>query len=76
MRRIDAAFARIDLLAAEAGRALKLVGHLDQRILERAFSGGLVSQNPADEPAAALLARIKATRAAAPATKRRRRAKA
>ncbi len=76
VRRIDAAFARIDLLAAEAERALTLVGHLDQRILERAFSGGLVSQNPDDEPAAALLARIKATRAATPAKKRRSRAKA
>ncbi|HHG88887.1 MAG TPA: hypothetical protein ENJ90_00220 [Devosia sp.] len=76
VRRIDAAFARIDLLAAEAERALTLVGHLDQRILERAFSGGLVSQNPEDEPAAALLARIKAARAAATARKRRSRAKA
>jgi len=76
VRRIDAAFARIDLLAGEAERALKLLGHLDQRILERAFCGGLVSQNPEDEPAATLLARIKTTRAATPDKKRRRRAKA
>ena len=76
VRRIDAAFARIDLLAGEAERALKLLGHLDQRILERAFCGGLVSQNPEDEPAAALLARIKTTRAATPAKKRRGRTKA
>jgi type I restriction enzyme S subunit len=31
-------------------------------ILERAFRGELVPQDPADEPAEALLARIRATR--------------
>jgi type I restriction enzyme S subunit len=44
-------------------------------ILERAFRGELVPQDPADEPAEALLARIRAERAmSAGATGRRRRA--
>lgn len=39
---------------------------LRQSILKDAFAGRLVPQDPADEPAAALLARIRQTRAAAP----------
>lgn len=39
---------------------------LRQSILKDAFSGRLVPQGPADEPAAALLARINETRTAAP----------
>lgn len=66
-------FAKIDRLAAEAAKALKLLGHLDQRILAKAFSGELVPQDPNDEPAELLLARIKAERAAEPKAKRGRR---
>lgn len=44
-----------------------------QNLLRAAFAGQLVPQDPADEPAAALLARIRAERAAAqPAAKRSR----
>lgn len=43
--------------------------HLRQSILHAAFTGRLVPQDPADEPAAALLARLRAT----PATPRRTR---
>lgn len=71
--RIETAFAKIDRLAAEAAKALKLVGHLDQRILAKAFAGELVPQEPTDEPAETLLARIRAAREAAPKAKRRRR---
>jgi type I restriction enzyme S subunit len=46
---------------------------LRQSILKKAFAGELVPQDPADEPAAALLARIRAERAAT--TKPARRAK-
>lgn len=65
-------FAKIDRLAAEAVKALKLLGHLDGRILARAFAGDLVPQDPTDKPAETLLARIRETRAAAPKSRRRR----
>jgi type I restriction enzyme S subunit len=72
VRRINAAFAKIDRLAAEAEKALKLLGHLDQRILSKAFAGELVPQDPTDEPAETLLARIRETKAAAPKSRRGR----
>lgn len=72
VRRIETAFAKIDRLAAEAAKALKLLGHLDQRILAKAFAGDLVLQDPNDEPAETLLARIRAERSAAPKGRRKR----
>ena len=75
VRRIETAFAKIDRLAAEAAKALKLVDHLDQHILAKAFAGELVPQDPTDEPAETLLARIRTERAAAPKAKRGRKAK-
>ncbi|MFN8894759.1 MAG: restriction endonuclease, partial [Betaproteobacteria bacterium] len=45
---------------------------LRQSILKAAFSGQLVPQDPRDEPASALLARLAAQPADAPATLRRR----
>lgn len=76
VRRIETAFGKIDRLAAEAAKALKLLGHLDQRILAKAFAGDLVPQDPTDEPAETLLARIREARATAPTRKRGRKAKA
>ncbi|MFC3182538.1 restriction endonuclease subunit S [Cypionkella sinensis] len=70
VRRIETAFAKIDRLAAEAAKALKLVGHLDQRILAKAFAGDLVPQDPTDEPAETLLARIREERLSAVKGKR------
>lgn len=75
VRRIEAAFAKIDRLQVEAAKALKLLGHLDQRILAKAFAGDLVSQDPNDEPAETLLARIREARANAPEKTRQRRTK-
>jgi len=49
------------------------VDFLRQSILRAAFSGRLVAQDPADEPASALLARIAAERAQAPVGSRRAR---
>jgi len=66
-------FAKIDRLAAEATKALKLLGHLDQRILAKAFAGELVPQDPTDEPAETLLARIRAERLTQPKSRRGRR---
>ena len=72
VRRIETAFAKIDHLAVEAAKALKLLGHLDQRILAKAFAGDLVPQDPTDEPAETLLARIREARTFAPKARRGR----
>lgn len=69
---IESAFAWIDHLTADATSARKLIDHLDQSVLTKAFKGELVAQDPADEPASALLDRINAERAAAPQVKRGR----
>jgi type I restriction enzyme, S subunit len=76
VRRIEVAFARIDRLTEEATRAAYLVDRLDERLLAKAFAGELVLQDPNDEPAETLLARIRETRAAAPKPTRRRKKKA
>ncbi|WP_375762632.1 restriction endonuclease subunit S [Bradyrhizobium sp. B025] len=57
------AFAWIDRLASEATSARKLIGHLDQAVLGKAFRGELVPQDPNDEPACVLLERIRGERA-------------
>lgn len=63
----------IDALAASITAAQKRSAALRRAILDRAFRGELVPQDPADEPASVLLERIRAERAAAPkATPRRR----
>lgn len=72
---IQADFARADRLEAEATRARGLLDRLESAILARAFRGELVPQDPNDEPAEALLARIRQHRAAAPKAKRGRKAK-
>ncbi|CAL4867094.1 Type-1 restriction enzyme EcoKI specificity protein [Asticcacaulis sp. MM231] len=73
VRRIESAFAWIDRLASEATSARKLIDHLDQAILSKAFRGELVPQDPNDEPASVLLERIRAERASTPVVKRGRR---
>jgi type I restriction enzyme S subunit len=72
VRHIQSAFVWIDRLTADATSARKLIEHLDQSVLAKAFKGELVPQDPADEPASALLDRIRAERAAAPKAKRGR----
>ena len=71
-RRINSAFTWIDRLAADAISAKKLIDHLDQAILAKAFRGELVPQDPADEPASALLERIRHERATTTKPKRKR----
>ena len=62
VRRIEFSFKWIDRLASEAKSARKLVDHLDQAVLAKAFRGELVPQDPSDEPASVLLERIRAAR--------------
>ena len=65
-----------DALANAIDFALMRSAALRRSILERAFSGHLVSQDPADEPGSALLERITAARATEPAPRARRRVSA
>ena len=63
----------VDTLQAEMDANLARADALRQSILKKAFSGELVSQDPDDEPAQALLARIRASRVGDSTTKPRRR---
>ncbi|WP_433540147.1 restriction endonuclease subunit S [Streptosporangium sandarakinum] len=56
--------------------AMKRSDYLRQALLREAFAGRLVPQDPADEPASELLARIRAERAAQAKPQRARRTKA
>jgi type I restriction enzyme S subunit len=71
IRIVEQAFCEIDRLVAESAAARRLLDRLDQANLAKAFRGELVPQDPADEPASALLDRVRAERAAAPKTRRR-----
>ncbi len=59
VRRVEALFALADKLEARFQRAQAQVEKLTASVLARAFAGQLVPQNPADEPAAVLLERIR-----------------
>ena len=64
MNQVDAQFSEIDALEADIDLNLQKAEALRQSILKKAFAGDLVPQDPADEPAATLLAQIRAERAA------------
>jgi type I restriction enzyme S subunit len=59
---ISAAYSEIDALEAELSVQVQKIYALRQSILKRAFSGQLVAEDPADEPAFLLLERIRAER--------------
>ena len=65
-----------EMLDMEIDGNLARAEALRQSILKKAFSGRLVPQDPTDEPASALLARIRDERAKVPANGRGRRAEA
>ena len=62
----------VDEVAAEVYASLRRAALLRERILTSAFGGRLVPQDPSDEPASALVERIKAERAAQAAAAPRR----
>ena len=72
VRRVELLFAFADRLEARLATARQQVGQLTPALLAKAFRGELVPQDPADEPAAELLKRLAAQRAAAPSAKRGR----
>jgi type I restriction enzyme S subunit len=57
IRRIRIAFTWIDHLASATTSARRLIDHLDQAILSKAFQGELVPPDPSDETASVLLDR-------------------
>lgn len=61
--KLEAALSEADQLDQTITTALQQAEALRQSILKKAFSGQLVPQDPNDEPASELLARIKAERA-------------
>ncbi len=64
VRRVEAFFRLADQLEARYHKAKAYVDKLTQSLLAKAFRGELVPQDPNDEPAAVLLERIRAERAA------------
>ena len=65
VRRVEALFAYADRLEARYRAARAQVERLTPSLLAKAFRGELVPQDPEDEPASVLLARIRAARAGA-----------
>ena len=64
VQEVEERLSRIDAMRASIERAQRRSKALRVAILERAFRGELVPQDPTDEPAEALLARIRAEAAA------------
>ncbi len=62
VRLVEQYFALADTLEKNLSNAKKRVDNLSQSILAKAFRGELVPQDPSDEPAEQLLARIKTAR--------------
>ncbi|MEJ8455820.1 restriction endonuclease subunit S [Xanthomonas oryzae pv. oryzae] len=74
VRRVEQLFAYADQLEAKVATAKQRIDALTQSLLAKAFRGELVPQDPSDEPASALLERIRTQRAATPKPKRGRKA--
>lgn len=66
VRRVESLFAYADRLDARYAAARAQVERLTPALLAKAFRGELVPQDPNDEPASALLERIRAARAVTP----------
>jgi type I restriction enzyme S subunit len=72
VRRVDALFAIADRMEARLATARKTVERLTPATLAKAFRGELVPQDPNDEPASALLERLRGSRGEASSTKPKR----
>ena len=59
MARVEEQLSAVDALRAAIERAKRRSGSLRRAVLERAYRGELVPQDPLDEPATALLERIR-----------------
>jgi type I restriction enzyme S subunit len=73
VQEVEERLSRIDAMRASIERAQRRSKALRAAILERAFRGELVPQDPSDEPAETLLARIRAERDTSNAATGRRR---
>lgn len=73
VKKLETAMSVFDRTAEQLASARAKATALRQALLNTAFTGKLVPQDPADEPASALLERLKAEHATVPATKRGRR---
>lgn len=71
IRRVEELFAYADRLEARYAAARAQVERLTPALLAKAFRGELVPQDPSDEPASALLERIRAGRSNQPGAARR-----
>jgi type I restriction enzyme, S subunit len=72
VRRVEALFAKADRIEAQYKIARQQVDRLTPALLAKAFRGQLVPQDPTDEPASALLERIRQQRDASPEPKKKR----
>jgi len=61
VRRVEGLFALADQLEERLAKARGRVDKLTPSLLARAFGGKLVPQDPSDEPAEKLLARIRSS---------------
>ena len=75
VRILDARLEAAEIVDAEIDVNLARAEALRQSILKKAFAGKLVPQDPDDEPAQALLARIRSSRSEDATTRPRRRAR-
>ncbi len=71
VRRVEALFAYASRIEARLSSAQKTVERLTPAVLAKAFRGHLVPQDPTDEPAAALLARLHASTPKKPVSSKR-----